>query len=202
MQRTIFASVLMAAALLASPLVRGGEPAWEATVGDIVFQTSGSVQSQAVQEATGSKWSHVGMVIAGEDGPQIVEAVQPVQIIPLKEFLAHGKSGSYEVYRLKASIADPRALTEAATKLVGNDYDPYFQWSDDLIYCSELVWKAYERGLGIKLSEPRSVSDFDLTHPSVQKLIRQRFPEGMPPDVAVSPQDLADSKLVERVAKR
>ena len=134
MQRTIFASVLMAAALLASPLVRGGEPPWEATVGDIVFQTSGSAQSQAVQEATGSKWSHVGMVIAGENGPQIIEAVQPAQIIPLKEFLAHGKSGSYEVY--------------------------------------------------------------------LQKLIRQRFPEGMPPDVAVSPQDLADSKLVERVAKR
>lgn len=106
-----------------------GLPAGEATVGDIVFQPSGSAQSQAVQEATGSKWSHVGMVIAGENGPQIIEAVQPAQIIPLKEFLAHGKSGSYEVY--------------------------------------------------------------------LQKLIRQRFPEGMPPDVAVSPQDLADSKLVE-----
>ena len=31
------------------------------------------------------------------------------------------------------------------------DYDLYFEWSDDKIYCSELVWKIYKNGADIEL---------------------------------------------------
>ncbi len=202
MRRSILPLGILLSIVLASPLLRGGEPAWEPAVGDIVFHTSRSAQSLAVQKATRSKWSHVGMVVAGDDGPGIVEAVQPVRVVPLKDFVARGEGGKYAVYRLEGEIEDPAALTEAATAFLGAGYDPYFQWSDDLIYCSELVWKAYERGLGIELSEPRPVSDFDLTDPAVKKLIAKRFPDGMPPDVAVSPQDLADSASLRKIHER
>jgi hypothetical protein len=56
--------------------------------------------------------------------------------------------------------------------------------------------------VGIKLSEPRSVKEFDLSDPTVRALIKKRFPAGMPDDIAVSPQDLADSELLVRVARK
>ena len=69
------------------------------------------------------------------------------------------------------------------------------------MYCSELVWKAY-KAAGIELSAPRKLTDFDLSSPAVARLMAQRWPGGVPDDVAVSPQDLADSALLERVASR
>lgn len=42
--------------------------------GDIIFQTSKSPQSQAIQKATGSKYSHMGIVIHRSGFPQVFEA--------------------------------------------------------------------------------------------------------------------------------
>jgi hypothetical protein len=144
------------------------------------------------------------MVVRGETGWEIVEAVQPVRVVALDEFLDRGEGGRYEVHRLKESLSadSMKKLTKAAKEFLGVDYDPYFQWSDKQIYCSELVWKAYDRGIDTRLSEPRPVSDLDLSDPTVKALIAKRFPDGMPDAIAVSPQDLADSPLLERVAEK
>ena len=37
----------------------------------------------------------------------------------------------------------------------GRPYDLTFEWSDERIYCSELVWKIYERALGIEIGPPQ-----------------------------------------------
>ena len=42
---------------------------------------------------------------------------------------------------------------EVGRQLEGKHYDFWFEWSDERIYCSELVWKIYRRGLGIELGE-------------------------------------------------
>ncbi len=47
------------------------------------------------------------------------------------------------------------AENEAGTKcrkVLGKPYDIYFEWDDRAIYCSEIVWKAYQHALGIELS--------------------------------------------------
>ena len=36
-------------------------------------------------------------------------------------------------------------------KYLGRDYDLRFEWSDDKIYCSELVWKIYKEAFNIAL---------------------------------------------------
>jgi len=199
----LFALGLVAALLLLA-CSASSEEAWEPRVGDVVFHTSASRQSAAIQLATKSTWSHVGVVIRADGEWAIVEAVQPVQIIPLKEFLARGVDGHFAAYRLKEPLTEARGddLTAAARALVGLDYDPWFGWGDDRIYCSELVWKAYRQGLGIELSTPRPLSDFDLTSPAVAELMKRRWPEGVPDDVAVSPQDLADSAALVQVGHR
>src|SRR5688572_15693718 len=61
--------------------------------GDIIFQSSQGLQSQAVEAATHSKWSHCGLILKDSTGDYVLEGVQPVSITPLDEFIKHGKGG-------------------------------------------------------------------------------------------------------------
>jgi Permuted papain-like amidase enzyme, YaeF/YiiX, C92 family len=84
--------------------------------------------------------------------------------------------------------------------LAGRPYDLYFEWSDDRIYCSELVWKAYERGLGIRLGELARLGSFDLSNGSVKAKMAERFGDRVPLDERViSPSAVFDSPLLETV---
>jgi hypothetical protein len=59
--------------------------------GDMIFQTSQSSQCEAVRIATNSKFSHCG-IIYNIDGKYFVyEAVQPVKITPIEDWITHGK---------------------------------------------------------------------------------------------------------------
>ena len=59
--------------------------------GDIIFHVSRSAQSKAIQLATKSPYSHVGVVESGSDGLVILEAVQPVKRTPVGEWIARGR---------------------------------------------------------------------------------------------------------------
>ena len=71
--------------------------------GDIIFQTSLSSQSQAIQLATKSKYSHCGIVFIEGDKVYVYEAVQPVKKTLLSEWIKRGKNQHYVVKRLKKS---------------------------------------------------------------------------------------------------
>ena len=91
-------------------------------------------------------------------------------------------------------------MRDLARQWAGTDYDWGFAWSDDKLYCSELVWKLYARGAGIRLGEPRELGDFDLSHPHVQAKIAERWPLGPPlEEPVVSPQDLFETPVLETV---
>src|SRR4051812_30589349 len=78
--------------------------------GDIIFHTSRSAQSAAIQRATHSRWSHMGFVVFRERHPYVFEAVATVRYTPLAQWTARGEHGKYVVKRLKAN------LTGAQTK--------------------------------------------------------------------------------------
>jgi hypothetical protein len=59
--------------------------------GDLVFHTSRSSQSQAIQRATGSKYSHMGIVLFRDGKPFVFEAVQTVRYTPLERWLARAE---------------------------------------------------------------------------------------------------------------
>lgn len=69
--------------------------------GDIIFQTSLSEQSKAIQLATKSKYSHCGIVYSDNGQFYVFEAVQPVKTTPLDKWIARGKDGHYVIKRLK-----------------------------------------------------------------------------------------------------
>ncbi len=59
--------------------------------GDIVFQISESWQSPAVIFATGSPWSHCGIVVEKPDGLYVLEASSTVRLTPLDKWKKQGK---------------------------------------------------------------------------------------------------------------
>lgn len=167
--------------------------------GDVVFQTSRSSQSLAIQLATKSPYSHMGIVYVRNDRPFVFEAIQPVTLTPLDEWIARGERGHFVAKRLRNADSlltseTLQAMRAAGERFVGKDYDLYFEWSDERIYCSELVWKVFDEGAGIEIGERQTMADFDLTHPAVQAKLKERFGDRVPSDeVVVSPVAIFDA---------
>ncbi len=171
--------------------------------GDVLFQDLNSPQSQAVKLATGSEFTHCGIVLEREGELVVYEAVQPVRVIPLKQWINQGVEGRVVCRRVKSSGLDPANLEKmrlVAESHLGKNYDLYFGWSDDRMYCSEYVWKIYDRGLGVELAAPRKLADYDLSHPAVQAKMAERYGDDVPLDEpVVAPSDLYQSTFLETV---
>lgn len=170
--------------------------------GDIIFQTSDSKQCEAIQIATESKYSHCGIIFIENGKTMVYEAVQPVKKTPLKQWIAQGKESKYVVKRLKNTILSPtvsKKMKRYGMTFNNKDYDLYFEWSDDKIYCSELVWKIYKNS-GIELCPLKKLKDFNLKHPSVQKIMKERYGHNIPyNENVVAPSQLFESGLLETV---
>jgi ribosomal protein L16/L10AE len=172
--------------------------------GDIIFQTSESKQCEAVRIATNSKFSHCGIIYDINGQWFVFEAVQPVKLTPLEDWIGHGKGNKYVVKRLKNdSVLTPAILQKMkaySQQFDGKEYDAYFEWTDNRIYCSELVWKIYKNGAGIELSKLQELKDFNLSDERVQNIIKERYGNDIPlNEKVVAPSNLADSDLLKTV---
>lgn len=170
--------------------------------GDLIFQTSLSSQSKAVQLATKSKYSHCGIIYKEGNKFYVFEAIQPVKRTPLNKWIARGKGGKYVIKRLKNAdeVLTPAVLQkmkQVGDQFKGKNYDLTFEWSDDKIYCSELIWKVYQRATGIELGKLEKLSSFDLTSQAVKKKMKERYGNNIPMDEPViSPSAVFDSDLL------
>ncbi|HEY1193654.1 YiiX family permuted papain-like enzyme [Flavobacterium sp.] len=172
--------------------------------GDIIFQTSESKQCEAVRIATNSKFSHCGIIYDINGKWFVFEAVQPVKLTPLEDWIKHGRDHKYVVKRLKDdTVLKPEVLQKMkdySQQFDGKDYDAYFEWTDNRIYCSELIWKIYKNAAGIELSKLRELKDFNLKDPRVQKILKERYGNDVPlQEKVVAPSDLSDSNLLKTV---
>jgi uncharacterized protein YycO len=169
---------------------------------DIIFQTSLSAQSKAIQLATHSEYSHCGIIYKDGDDYFVFEAVQPVKQTPLDKWIARGKDGKYVIKRLKNSdqILTPNTtakMKQVSNEFNGKNYDLTFEWSDDKIYCSELIWKIYQRATGIEIGKLEKLKDFDLTNEVVKKKMKERYGDNLPlEETVISPAAIFDSDLL------
>jgi uncharacterized protein YycO len=196
--------IVVALALLATACAaKGTAPA--VRDGDVIFHTSRSSQSLAIQRATGSQYSHMGLVVHRNGKPFVFEAVSTVRLTPLDQWIARGTGRHFVVKRLRnaESVLTPAALEKLraeARRFAGRPYDLTFGWADDRIYCSELVWKAYDRALGIQIGDLQEVRDFNLSDPAVRAKMRERYGNNIPLDEPViSPVAMFQSSLLVTV---
>jgi hypothetical protein len=173
--------------------------------GDILFQSTGGVQAEAIRLATGSEWTHVGILFKDGGAWMVYEAVGPVIATPLKEWAERGIDGHFEVKRLDRKALDTQAiarLRQATEAFLGLPYDLGFRWSDERIYCSELVWKAYARGLGMELCAPKAMREHELGNPVVRRTMKDRYGNAPPLDeLMIAPGALFNCPLLVAVAR-
>lgn len=173
--------------------------------GDIVFQKLVGGQSKVVELVSGSPYTHCAIVMEHKGRLAVYESIGLVGWKDLDDWVKRGVDGHYVVMRLKGDRAlTPealRAMMDCGDNFKYKIYDLWFQWSDQNIYCSELVWKIYMQGAGIKLTNLRPFKDYDnIQHARVQKLIKARFGNSINWDEpAVTPADLMESPLLEVV---
>ena len=173
--------------------------------GDMIFQTSQSSQCEAVRIATNSKFSHCGIIYIINGEKFVYEAVQPVKLTKLENWISHGENNDYVVKRLKNASTILTTFTIQKMKDYGNkfsnkNYDLYFEWSDDEIYCSELIWKIYKNGAGIELCTLEKLKNFNLKNKTVETILKERYRNNIPlEEEVVAPSQIVDSKILETV---
>ena len=172
--------------------------------GDMILQTNTSGQGLAIQLATNSKYTHIGVLFKENNKWMVYEAVQPVQKVTLSEFILRGENSQYTVLRLKNdSLVKLDHVTQKMKnyllKQIDKDYDWVFNWSEEEMYCSELVYKAY-LNVGIKISDTKLLKDYKLSHPIVQAQLKERYGNNIPlNDTMVAPSDIANGNRLKVV---
>ncbi|WP_210114428.1 YiiX family permuted papain-like enzyme [Hymenobacter elongatus] len=176
--------------------------------GDLIFQTSQSAQSRAIQLATKSEYSHCGILFRRGREWRVFEAVQPVSETSLANWIARGQDGRFVVKRLRdaTTVLTPAVLQRlqaAGRQYQGKSYDLYFGWSDERIYCSELLWKMYKTATGREIGQLQTLREFDLSHPAVQAKLRERYGKNIPlEEKVISPVRMLESKELVTVPAR
>ena len=172
--------------------------------GDIVFQYSGSMQCAAISQATRSPYTHCGIVFIEGGKPMVWEAVGPVRKTPYREWVGHGLNDHVVIKRLKdTSPLSPghlAAMRAEGEKEMGRPYDIRFNMDEDRIYCSELVWKIYERGAGVRVGAIERFGDMDFTGAEARRVLKERFGEAFPADQdVITPASIFRSTLLYTV---
>jgi uncharacterized protein YycO len=168
--------------------------------GDLVFQSSQSSQCKAVQLATHSIYSHCGILYVKDGKVLVYEAVQPVKLTAFSDWTKRGKDDKYVVKRLKNAdkLLNPEVLQKmeiAGKQYEGKDYDLFFEWSDERIYCSELIWKIYKQATGIEIGKLEKLKDFDLGSEPVKQKLKERYGDHVPlEETVISPASIFNSE--------
>lgn len=123
--------------------------------GDLIFREGTEPVSAAVMAVDDSGFSHVGMLVGGPDGWQVLHATPSempgrpdgVVLDPLDFFVDAARARRYAVYRVDADAGRRSRALEAARAMLGRP----FRIADPAgTYCTELVWQAW-RDAGLDL---------------------------------------------------
>jgi hypothetical protein len=173
--------------------------------GDLIFQCNPHGQGKAIQLATHSNITHCGIIFIENGEAMVYHAVQPVKKSKLSDFISMGVNDEYWVKRLKNRDTELSAdeivkMKKQAESMQGKNYDIFFNWGDDQIYCSEYLWKIYDRGAGIKVGALKKMKEFDLSSPIVKQIMAQRYGDKIPLEESmIAPGDIFSSSLLEEV---
>ncbi len=206
----LFATILTFNVSIASAMSQGPLPpeelpakAAEYTEGDIIFIQSQTAQAKALREATKSVWTHVGIVVKNKSNKwAVAEAIGPLKVTPISEFIARSKNKAYKILRFRHF--DKKTMLKslyASLPKYNKPYDIYFEFNQDKIYCSELTYLVFKDVTGFELGRVQKMKDMQLSGPYVQALIKKRYTETGrefdPEELIITPvSQLLDENLV------
>ena len=161
----------------------------------------------------------MGIILRHDDTLMVYEAVGPVKFTSISDWIDRDPGEHFVVKRLKnaENILTKENLEKlervAACDAGGNARCEHHQRDGDhpdlwheRHRClrhgdrAELVWKIYDRALGIEVGGLRKMKDFDLSSREVQMKLEERYPNGVPlEETVISPQDVFQSDALATV---
>ena len=173
---------------------------YEPQSGDILFQPLPRNELiDAIEGATHSPYSHCGVVLKKHEKWVVIQALGDVHYTSLYMWIAQGRLGKFAVYRLKPAYvhAVPRFIEEL-NRFAGLPYDFHYEMGDDAIYCSELVYKAYQNATGTELGKLVKLGDLDW-RPFADVI--KKLEGGNPPleRIMITPEHLSEAHELEKV---
>ncbi len=131
--------------------------------GDLVFRKGRSIESYVVLITDrASSYSHVGVIYMINKIPYVIHTVPDesengidyVKMEKLSVFFSSEKASRGSIFRLKEQYSNSAKLAALKAKSYFDDkiiFDDAFDIkSEDKLYCTELVWRAFEK-IGIDL---------------------------------------------------
>lgn len=192
--KIIKVSFFIIVAFLAIKLVNIGTSSNSINDGDLIFQSELLPRGLAIQAATMSKYNHVGIIFEENGKYYVYEAIGKVTRTPLQSYInRRGTYGRYTIMRPRRKNLNISSLKHRVLSQLGKRYDSSLKWSDERMYCSELVWKAYYNSNSIKISNPTSVQDRMLGKILLPFIPKEHIAFLDTNDPVVSPADLARS---------
>jgi len=162
--------ILIPLLLLLACTTRQESKWWFLQTGDIVFQESLYPNHQIIGWLSKNSINHCGIVLEDNGKYYVVEVVNGVQKTPLDEWVDRGKKREYMALRLKERPDNMDRLKIELIKSMKKPTDFRLSWTDNAFYNAELVYKTYERALGIQLGKFRVVLTATLSDSIQQKM--------------------------------
>lgn len=120
--------------------------------GDILFQHNAcGPLCESIDKVTagygGNDYNHCGLVVLINDTLAVVEAIgQHVKISSLKEFYQRSSKNNQSLLVGRVKADWQRSIPQAvfnSLELIGRPYDSVFEWGNESVYCSELIYEAF-----------------------------------------------------------
>ncbi len=122
--------------------------------GDFIFQHLPGELTAMIADMTKSQYSHCGIIVKKFNGFVVLQAIGPVKETPLNEWINYGIGKKFTIVRLKKEYRSKiPVIISQGYKFTGKPYDIQYQWNDQKIYCSELIYKAVFNATGLRLAE-------------------------------------------------
>ena len=129
----------------------------EYQVGDMIMQSDEFKSAAGIKILSGSKYNHVGIIVEKNGTLYVAEALGRVVYTDIDEYINRGQEHVHIRLNDELTDSDKTKISKAVKKYVGKRYDAALSWSDDRMYCSELVQKVYKDALEINVATERKI---------------------------------------------
>lgn len=167
--------------------------------GDVILISLNCYMCSTIESEGDGKFSHSGLLIKQQNQTYVLQALGKLEIIELSQFLKLVRpGGDVAIYRpaeFQFSRPSNRELLHTfQEKYVHKEFDGYYLWDDEKLYCSEFVVKFLNEFLSKKI-QPKPMS-FENNLEIWEQYYQGNVPHGKP---GFSPNDFAKSKKFLRV---
>ncbi len=178
-------------------------PTYEPSEGDLVFQALPLDVDliQAIEGITQSHYSHVGVLLRRKEKWTVIEACAlGVIYTPFEKWKTNGRNDRWAAYRLKPQYRPliPKFLKNLHPH-AGKPYDFKYEFTDDKLYCSELVFHAWKKASNEDMGKRENVLSLNWK-PYLATI--EKYNQGpLPPSgrMLISPRSLSRARELERV---